>query len=169
MKGETAVRCVRPIAVACCLALCSCAPRQAMEPVGSIWQPPAGLDVSQVSLGEGREPLGSSVDSTNRPQADGSALALSLQSAVLMALRSNASFQVERLRPAIRRTEEQIESAAFDPTLSASATADYSTDKGDADEVGEEPTDSDSVTADVRMKKALPAGTALELAVGSQR
>lgn len=49
-------------------------------------------------------------------------LTLSLQDAVLMGLAQNQNFQVERLKPAISRTVEEVERAAFDPVLSGSVT-----------------------------------------------
>ncbi len=53
------------------------------------------------------------------PQAGG-AVVLTLQDAVLMGLEHNRNFQVERLRPAISRSTEEVERAAFDPVLSGS-------------------------------------------------
>lgn len=51
---------------------------------------------------------------------EGATLTLTLQDAVLSGLEQNDNFQVERLKPAISRTAEEIERAAFDPVLSAS-------------------------------------------------
>ena len=50
------------------------------------------------------------------PRSD--AMVLSLQEAVLMGLEHNQNFQVERLKPAISRTAEEVERAVFDPLLS---------------------------------------------------
>lgn len=46
---------------------------------------------------------------------------LSLQEAILMGLEHNQTFQVERLKPAISRSLEEVERAAFDPLLTAQA------------------------------------------------
>lgn len=48
-------------------------------------------------------------------------LRLTAEDAVFMALANNRALAVERLTPPIRRTQEQIERAAFDPVLSAEA------------------------------------------------
>ena len=50
----------------------------------------------------------------------GGAVALSLREAVLSGLAHNESFRVERLQPAISRSAEEVERAAFDPLLTAS-------------------------------------------------
>lgn len=55
------------------------------------------------------------------PISTASTVSLSLQEAILVGLEHNQNFQVERLKPAISRSAEEVERAAFDPLLTASA------------------------------------------------
>ncbi len=66
-----------------------------------------------------------------KTQAQKGPVSLSLQEAVVMALRRNESFQIERLQPELNRTNEKIERAAFDPVLSASVTGGQGRDNTD--------------------------------------
>ena len=52
------------------------------------------------------------------PREGAGAVVLTLREAVLMGLEHNRNFQVERLKPAISRSAEEVERAAFDPVLS---------------------------------------------------
>ncbi|MBN2491625.1 MAG: TolC family protein [Planctomycetes bacterium] len=94
-------------------------------------------------------------------------LTLSLEAAVLAALEHNANFRVERLRPAISRTDERVQRAAFDPSFSASASIGRTEQTTNSDdEAGDETSTSDSTAAEVRVDETLPSGTAVSLAVG---
>ena len=62
------------------------------------------------------------------PTKEANAIVLGLQEAVLMGLEHNQNFQVERLRPAISHSAEEVERAAFDPLLSASASHSHGQD-----------------------------------------
>ena len=104
--------------------------------------------------------------SNAQARADGP-LTLTLQAAVLMALDNNANFQIERLRPQLSRTEEEIQRAAFDTTLSASIGGEQAQDETTGDgRVTNGVTDSESVAADIRIEKRLAIGTTVALEVG---
>jgi len=59
--------------------------------------------------------------STENEPSDTQSLAISIEDALLTALRNNHSLAIERLNPDIRRTFEDQEAAAFDPVLSGQA------------------------------------------------
>ncbi len=94
-------------------------------------------------------------------------LTLTLQDAVLRALENNASFQVERLRPAVSRAAVQEQRAAFDPTLSASVSQANSRDVTDVEnQAADDETDSDSTSVSVGISESFPTGTTLDLSIG---
>ncbi|MBU4152103.1 MAG: TolC family protein [Proteobacteria bacterium] len=61
---------------------------------------------------------------------EGAPMTLTLQDAVLTGLERNQSFNVERLEPAISRTGEEVELAAFDPALTGSASQTHGQETG---------------------------------------
>lgn len=85
-------------------------------------------------------------------------LTLSVRDAMLLAVERNASFDVERLAPLIAGTQEEQARAAFDPLVSGSASK---TDIRGADTDPE-----DTLGAEASLRKAFPAGTAVELGAG---
>lgn len=97
---------------------------------------------------------------TNAPAS----LDLQLNDAVLMALSNNRELIVERLKPKIQRTSEQLQRAAFDPVLAGNITAGQAHPK---------PVTTDNETRTVggslKLQKALPTGTKLDASVGTQR
>jgi len=95
------------------------------------------------------------------------ALTLGLHTAVLMALDNNASFQIERLQPAISRTDEDVERAAFDPALSGSAEIKREETESDTAGVTETET-SDAVEGRLGLTETLPSGTTLALGAAMQ-
>lgn len=85
--------------------------------------------------------------------------ALTLDEAVLMALRNNRELEVRRLEPALARTAEEVERAAFDPVLSAGAEL--------RREAGADEPDESAVT--VSAGQRLPTGTRLAAEAGGTR
>jgi len=79
----------------------------------------------------------------------------------MTALENNISFQIERLDPDLSRASEDIQRAAFDPTLAASISAERSRD--DANLQNQE---SESASGDASVQQFLPTGTTLEVGVG---
>jgi outer membrane protein TolC len=84
---------------------------------------------------------------------------LTIEEAVLMALENNRALSVERLNPAIRRTFEQQERAAFDPAVFGEVSADEETAAG---LTGSESRDS-STSGRAAVSELLPTGTTVEL------
>jgi outer membrane protein TolC len=85
-------------------------------------------------------------------------LALTVTEAVLTALEHNVVFQLERLRPEIGRAAEQVERAAFDPSVSV--TASY----GEVTGLDE----SDGFEAEGELGNTFPTGTAAAVRAGYQ-
>ncbi len=96
-------------------------------------------------------------------------LRITVEDAVMMSFENNRSLAVERLRPSIQKTGEELEQAAFDPVLQAGISA-RQTDSGRLDQAGRY---TDSVTADVfegtlSLEQYFPAGTFLEAFLDSR-
>ncbi len=98
------------------------------------------------------------------PQAalatDEGPLRVTVDEAVLLALRHSRAFAVERHRPALARTAEERERAAFDPVLSAGASRQWQRGAAGGTARGGDL----SVSAEGR----LPGGTAVQLGVAGQ-
>lgn len=89
-------------------------------------------------------------------EATAGILELTVSDAVLMALENNVAFQIDRLRPAIRRTGEEIERATFDPRLSAGAYYEDTTGG----------TETDGLSAEVGVGRFFSVGTTAQARVG---
>lgn len=104
-------------------------------------------------------------------------LALGLQEAVLMGLEHNQNFQVERLKPAIKRSGEEVERAAFDPLLSASAshghgpgmTGDSSASHSTIEEFRQSTGDRETTRSSLGLSQATPLGATIELSADQTR
>lgn len=97
---------------------------------------------------------------TTQPAAD--ALRISVRQAILTALENNPELVIQRFNPAIQRTVEQQERAAFDPTVTGSVSrggnrADRSRQPG-----GGGVTRGEAVDADAGVTQFLPTGTTLD-------
>ncbi|MBN1807852.1 MAG: TolC family protein [Planctomycetes bacterium] len=124
-------------------------PIETWQSLGRYHEPvevPAAVETAAENAGGGEE------------AADPGPLSLTLKETILRTLENNQAFRTERLSPAIRRTYEEQERAAFDPTLSAAASAQHLRDDSN---VGSETTDSD--TGDIRLSGFLPSGTTVEI------
>ncbi|HTL52902.1 MAG TPA: TolC family protein [Planctomycetota bacterium] len=93
---------------------------------------------------------------------------LTVQQAVVSALENNPSFQVDRYRPPESRTAEEIQRAAFDPTLTAGLQAGQDHDRADlSGRSGDRVTDGNSAELTAGIKQTLPTGTAWKADVGA--
>ncbi|MBF0101928.1 MAG: TolC family protein [Desulfobacterales bacterium] len=102
---------------------------------------------------------------TNLIQKD--VVSLTLQSAVLMALQNNASFQVERIQSKLSQTDQKIQESAFDPILSASLKGEGSRPSTATEgETLYDIRDADRVSSDIRLKKLFSTGTTVEIGAG---
>jgi len=129
---------------------------------GTTWAEPAGGVVPELPPAalEGREREAGGAAETAPAETNGvPALRLALGEAVFRALERNAAFQVERLNPAVERTGERTERAAFDPVFTASVSRRESPD--DADGLAE----GDRVGTLASLREFLPSGTTLGLAL----
>jgi outer membrane protein len=86
-------------------------------------------------------------------------LAITIEEAVLMGLQNNRALSVERFNPAIQRTFEEQERAAFEPVVSAAASGTRERADGTA---GTE-SRTDSTSAEATVSELLPTGTTIEL------
>lgn len=97
-------------------------------------------------------------------------LQLSLEQAVLYALRYNRALTVEQLNPLIAGAFEAIERAAFDPALFA----ELSFDRSEAERTSPDtrqvfPIGSRGTTSELGVRQVLPTGTELEVGVAYNR
>jgi len=97
-------------------------------------------------------------------------LPLSLQEAILSGLEHNHSFQVERLKPAVSRANEEVERATFDPLLTAQASRTHGQSMSRALTTSHtgttiSPSDNDSETtkAAAGLQQPTPLGATIEL------
>lgn len=93
-------------------------------------------------------------------------LKLAVESAILMAVENNRAFRVERLNPAIRRTYEEEERAAFDPVAGLS----LSRREADAERLARAGTETESYTSEntsgsLSVDTLFPTGTAVAVEV----
>ncbi|MGE4218800.1 MAG: TolC family protein [Alphaproteobacteria bacterium] len=99
------------------------------------------------------------------PAASGP-LAISVEQAVLLALRHNRALGVQQLEPSIAETFEDIERAVFDPTLFVEMERGrVRRTETDSTSRGPSVVTSNDVTATAGMTQTLPTGTDLELSV----
>jgi outer membrane protein TolC len=99
------------------------------------------------------------------PAAPEGPLSISIEEAVLLALENNRALSVQRLTPAIQRTFEEQERAAFDPVLSAELSG--SREKADTTAGGE--TRGSSTGAGAGVSKLFPTGTEVGVDVTTDR
>lgn len=96
------------------------------------------------------------------PESPTAPLALTLDEAVLLTLEYNRAFQIERLGPALRKTNEDIERAQFDPVLTGQvAHGRERTERPTAS--GRNAVVTDSTSGQLAVQESLPTGTGLEL------
>ncbi|MFH0909900.1 MAG: TolC family protein [Planctomycetota bacterium] len=117
----------------------------------------------------GQSPSPASSEAVEEALPESGPLEMTLDEAVLLALENNTSFRVERLNPAIRRTYEREERAAFDAILSADLSREFlrseeRTETGAVDpaitRLGERAT---TRQAALGIEETLPTGTTLSL------
>ena len=104
------------LAVLCCSCVKQFSPQQAMS------NPKIAGETKLMELLVAREhPLPTALEpAQSTPSSEIGTVLLSLQEAVLSGLEHNQTFQIERLKPTINRSAEEVERAAFDPLLNAS-------------------------------------------------
>ncbi|HNT34238.1 MAG TPA: hypothetical protein PKH07_04495, partial [bacterium] len=91
-------------------------------------------------------------------------LQLTLSEAVLTALENNIAFQIERIRPEIRRTSEESELATFDPSIAADLTHSRGWTRDDIENrAKDDKTRDHSTTAGVSVGQFFPTGTSVQL------
>lgn len=104
------------------------------------------------------------------PPADGVAvptitpegpIAVTVQDAILLSLENNRALKVEKFNPAISRTEEEKERAAFDPVM----TAGYSRDREKAEKPSRpnQANLDNEVTTELGVSEYLPTGTDVDI------
>lgn len=93
------------------------------------------------------------------------ALRLSLEDAILMGLENNQELSVQRLAPAIRQIQEEVERSVFDPVFSAQTS--YQTAKTSLGSQGDGST-TDLAKGDVSLQTFLPTGTSIGLTGNAQ-
>ena len=123
--------------------------------------PPKPAAVQQKGVNE-PHPVGASPNSdislANAPP--NSLIDVTLTQAVLVGLSNNKSFQVQRLKPSITSTSEQVERAAFDPTLRS--TLEKSRQRSDYYTVTKE------FKASAGVAQFLPTGTTVDFETGTE-
>jgi outer membrane protein TolC len=97
-------------------------------------------------------------------------LDLTVNDAILMALENNREFLIDRMNPAIRKTREEIESSAFDTTVTADAGASRSrTEKDTTNSGGYTNSVSRSTDASAGLSKRFASGTDVSLELSTVR
>ncbi|MFI4859750.1 MAG: TolC family protein [Phycisphaerales bacterium JB063] len=95
---------------------------------------------------------------------------LSVEEAVVMALRNNRDLQVQQLSPVITGTFEQIERGVFDPELFAELAFGQSTaseiDRGTGQQFSVDDSEAQAIAG---VRQQLPSGTDVELSIGQNR
>ncbi|HSH70724.1 MAG TPA: TolC family protein [Deferrisomatales bacterium] len=104
-----------------------------------------------------------------QPAATGDAaesLRITVAEAVLLCLQNNRAFAVERYNPALTRTFEEEQRAAFDPVLSGTASRQWDRQSGAASGFGNLTAASTDVA--VSAAERLPTGTSLDLGLSGR-
>ncbi len=148
-----------------CLSLTSCSspdPGSYRDYIGPLGQK-GGADTENVWHPE-TPALQSGATGTPPPVSPKGPLKLTVEGTVLLALENNKAFRVQRLSPPIRRTLEEGERAAFDPTVSAQA----SKGRTDAQRLARAGTETESFASErtegeFSVNTFLPTGTAVAL------
>ncbi|MDD5758247.1 MAG: TolC family protein [Desulfobulbaceae bacterium] len=111
------------LAVLCCSCVKQFSPNQAMS------SPKIAGETKVKELMESRDQslVQTAVPVKPLPTKVAIPLKLTLQEAVLIGLEQNQNFHVERLKPTINRSAEEVERAAFDPLLTAKASHSHGT------------------------------------------
>ncbi len=106
----------------------------------------------------------------------GAPLRLSLREAVLSGLEHNESFRIERLKPTISRTAEEVERAAFDPQLTAQGSHTHGQDgrtgttQLSTSTIGtRQSNDAESTLLGLGLTQATPLGATVELNADQER
>jgi outer membrane protein len=146
---------------------CSCV--RAMRPDKAMSSPEISQEtkVKELLRHIDRDLAGSTVVAPAVTAKPGGTITLTLQDAVLTGLEHNENFQVERLKPAISRTAEEVERAAFDPVLSASVVRSRGQDVADSSlrvlSLARNTDAVDSTKSGVGLRQATPLGGSVEL------
>lgn len=97
-------------------------------------------------------------------------LTIGVEQAIFLGLEQNQQLRVQRLTPPIRRTGEQVERAAFDPTLTAGFSASRTRTEQESAVTGERvKTTSNRADANVGISEFLPTGTNINLGASASR
>ena len=145
-RRSHAVRLTIPALAALCLGLAGC---YNTYPIPLPGRPPAAVS-------EG--PWSSSVQ-----VAPEGPLKLGVEDAVLLALDNNRQYRVQRLKPAIVRTSEDVQRAAFDPTLAATGSASRTKAVEPVSTGAVQNVDRVQTRESVSITEILPTGTGLQL------
>lgn len=94
-------------------------------------------------------------------------LTISVQSAILLALKNNQSLKVEKFNPAIKRTEEENARAAFDPVLTGKYSRMRERIENDPRPVSENVIN--EVDANLGVSGYLPTGTDIDVEMSTQQ
>ncbi len=104
------------------------------------------------------------------PSAEQGAISLSIEQAILLALRRNQELQVERFMPVIAGSFEQLERGVFDPEIFASLTAfeetAIETSRSTEERFNVESRDDD---AEIGVRQLFPTGTTVSAALAYDR
>jgi len=152
-----------PIGLACLsLVSCSSLDKSAGNPVGSP-SPTEAVDTKRESGATESAPL-SEPPATSLAVPPEGPLAIAVENTILMTLENNKAFHVQRLNPAIRRTFEEQERAAFDPVAGAGV----SRRRSDAQRLarsgtGTETFSSESSSGKLSLNTFFPTGTTVAL------
>ena len=147
---------LKPLFLVSLVMICSCAPSW---DVPTYRAPGGGPPISGPEPGEG-ETARRGVLPESGP------LELTVEIAVLAALENNRSLKAERLAPAIARTSEDLELAAFDPLLSAEISKDRKRTEGSVGPASD--STSDLLSGEISLGAYLPTGTAVEIEAGCE-
>ncbi|MGH7144207.1 MAG: TolC family protein [Planctomycetota bacterium] len=101
------------------------------------------------------------------PATPAAPLKLSVHAAVIDALTRNPAFQIDRYTPAISRQAEEIQRAAFDPTLVASLNVGDTRDVPNNGQTGDSTSNGRSASASTGIRETLPTGTQLKADLGA--
>ena len=97
-------------------------------------------------------------------------ITVGVQEAILLGLERNQELRIQRLNPPIRRTSEQVERAAFDPTLSASFSASRERSERESEATGDTiRTTTKRTGGDIGISEFLPTGTNINIGASANR
>jgi len=97
-------------------------------------------------------------------------LSVSVEKAILQTLENNQELRVERLAPRLRRTAEDMERAAFDPTLTGAVS--YSRDRTERESKATDKTvetTTKRTNASLGISEFLPTGTNIDIGLSANR